>query len=94
MTHTLSRTGRTALLLACLVSLGACSGLTPKEQRMLTGAAIGTTVGAATVAFTGGCVSCAAAIGGVVGAGSGYAIDYFNSGSDSSSSYGSSSRGW
>lgn len=85
MNQTFFRTGRTALLLVCLASLSACGSLTPQEQRMLTGAAIGTTLGAATVAFTGGCVSCAAAVGGVVGAGSGYVVDYFSKDSGSSS---------
>lgn len=84
MTHTLTRTGRTALLLVCLTSLAACSELTPKEQRLLTGAAIGTTLGAATVAITGGCVSCGAALGGAAGAGAGYAVDYFNKSPSSS----------
>lgn len=78
MTQTLSRTSRTALLLVCLASLGACSNLTPKEQRMLSGAAIGTTAGALGTALTGGCVACGAAVGGAVGAGSGYAYDYFS----------------
>lgn len=76
---TTSRFGRTLVLAACLLSMGACSDLTAKQQRILTGAAIGTTAGAVGVAITGGCVACGAAIGGAVGAGAGWAYDYFDS---------------
>ena len=76
MTLSLARKGRNGLLLVCLLSLGACSNLTAKEQRVLTGAAIGTTVGAISTVAMGGCVACGAAIGGAVGAGSGYLYDY------------------
>lgn len=67
---------RVAFLLACLAVLGGCTNMTDTQQRVVTGAAIGTAAGAATIAITGGCVSCGAAIGGAVGAGSGYLYDY------------------
>jgi osmotically inducible lipoprotein OsmB len=75
------------VLVLGLVVLTGCSSLTPKEQRMLTGAAAGTAVGALSTAVMGGCVACGAAIGGVVGTGAGYLMDQMNSGSGSSSSY-------
>lgn len=68
--------GRTALLLGCLVAMSGCSDLTAKQQRVLTGAVIGTTTGTVVTAATGGCIACGAAIGGAVGAGSGYLYDY------------------
>ena len=77
MTHFTSRVRHAGLLLVCLVALSGCSDLSAKQQRVLTGGAIGTTVGALTTVATGGCVACGAAIGGAVGAGTGYAYDYF-----------------
>ncbi len=76
MTTLSTRTGRLGLLLVCLLSLSACSDLSAKQQRVLTGGAIGTTVGAISTVAMGGCVACGAAIGGAVGAGSGYLYDY------------------
>ncbi|MFA6280399.1 MAG: hypothetical protein WC612_06375 [Bdellovibrionales bacterium] len=76
MTTLSHRAGRIGLLLVCLVSLGACSDLSARQQRVLTGGAIGTTVGAISTVAMGGCVACGAAIGGAVGAGSGYLYDY------------------
>lgn len=69
-----------ALALACvaMLGLGACSDLSTTQQRTLTGGAIGATAGAVGIALTGGCVACGAAIGGAVGAGTGYAYDYFD----------------
>ncbi len=64
-----------AVLVLGLVGLTGCSDLTPTEQRMLTGAAAGTAIGAAGTVMTGGCVACGAAIGGVVGTGAGYVVD-------------------
>lgn len=61
--------------LLALCTLASCANLTQTEQRVVTGAAIGTTVGAVGTVMTGGCVACGAAIGGAVGAGTGYVID-------------------
>ena len=55
--------------------LAGCSNLNHTEQRVLSGAAIGAGTGAAATVLTGGCIGCGAAIGGAVGAGSGYVID-------------------
>ncbi|NTU77071.1 MAG: hypothetical protein HGA90_04575, partial [Alphaproteobacteria bacterium] len=65
----------TALVLLCLLAVSGCSNLNKTEQRVLSGAAIGTAIGAGGTVLTGGCVACGAAIGGAVGAGAGYVID-------------------
>lgn len=52
-----------------------CSNMTNQQQRMLSGAAIGSGVGAVGTAMTGGCVSCGAAIGAGAGAVGGYIVD-------------------
>ncbi|MDD3182436.1 MAG: hypothetical protein PHD48_06515 [Alphaproteobacteria bacterium] len=67
-----------AFSLVCLLGLGACSDLSTQQQRLLTGGAIGATAGALSIALTGGCVACGAAIGGAVGAGTGYLYDYID----------------
>lgn len=66
------------LAVAALVTLTACSGMNDKEQRVLSGAAIGAGVGTVGTAMTGGCVSCGAAIGTAAGAGAGYIYDKYN----------------
>jgi len=80
---------KTVLILG-LVAMVGCSDLTSQEQRMLTGAAAGTTIGAVSAVMFGGCVSCGAAIGGVAGTGIGYVVDQVRS-SESASSGSSSS---
>ncbi len=85
------KAGQIALLIG-LLALSGCSSLTPQEQRMMTGAMIGTAAGAAGTAMLGGCVACGAAIGGVVGAGTGYIVDQIQGDSSSSSSASSSSN--
>lgn len=71
------RLGMAALAAAFVLPLaaGGCSGLDETEQRVLSGGAIGATVGTVGTAVTGGCVACGAAIGGAVGAGAGYLSD-------------------
>jgi osmotically inducible lipoprotein OsmB len=59
----------------CLLPLASCADMTTTQQRTLSGAAIGTGVGAAGAAMTGGCTTCGAVIGGVAGAGAGYLYD-------------------
>jgi len=71
----IQKTARTCVLAISILGLGACSNLTQTQQSVLTGAAIGTAVGAAGTVMTGGCVACGAAVGGVVGAGAGYVVD-------------------
>lgn len=71
-----SRYARVGLLCVALVGLNACSDMSAQQQRILSGAAIGTTAGALGTVAMGGCVACGAAIGGAVGAGAGYLYDY------------------
>lgn len=66
--------GKSVLVLGLLAMTG-CSSLTPQEQRMLTGAAAGTAIGAAGTFLMGGCVACGAAIGGAAGTGVGFVVD-------------------
>lgn len=65
----------TLLVVAALLSTTACSNMNQTEQRVLSGGAIGATVGTVGTLATGGCVACGAAIGGAVGAASGYVYD-------------------
>ncbi len=55
--------------------LGGCSNLSDSQQRVLTGAGVGVASGAVITAITGGCIECGAAIGGAVGAATGYVVD-------------------
>ena len=68
--------GKTILVLGLFAVTG-CADMSNQQQRMLTGAAAGTAVGALGTVMLGGCVACGAAIGGVVGTGAGYAMDQF-----------------
>jgi osmotically inducible lipoprotein OsmB len=65
-----------------VLALGGCANLSPTEQRVLSGGAIGVASGAAITAMTGGCVACGAAIGGAVGAAGGYVYDQVRKSSD------------
>lgn len=64
-----------SLALISLLGLSACSGMSPTEQRTLSGGAIGAGVGAVGTAVTGGCVTCGTVVGGALGAGAGYLYD-------------------
>jgi osmotically inducible lipoprotein OsmB len=59
----------------CLTTLVSCNGLNSREESMLTGAAIGTGVGAAAAGITGGNVGTGALIGAGAGAVGGYLVD-------------------
>lgn len=63
------------LCLIILAALAGCADMSRQEQRVVSGAAAGTAIGAAGTVLTGGCVACGAAIGGAVGAGTGYIVD-------------------
>lgn len=58
-----------------LLALTACSNLDDTQQKMLSGGAAGAVIGTVGVAVTGGCIPCGTAIGGAVGAGTGYVLD-------------------
>lgn len=62
---------RYAAILAVIISLTACSNMNDRQQKMVSGAAIGTGVGAVGAAATGGCVTCGALIGAGVGTAAG-----------------------
>lgn len=66
--------GKVALVIG-LLALTGCANMNSTEQRTLSGGAIGAASGAGITLLTGGCVACGAAIGGAVGAGTGYVID-------------------
>tara|TARA_R110000868_G_scaffold79102_1_gene225165 strand:+ start:122090 stop:122407 length:318 start_codon:yes stop_codon:yes gene_type:complete len=72
--HQKMRHAAIALALAGSLGLSACSGLGDRDQKMLSGAAIGAGVGVVGTAVTGGCISCGAVIGGLVGTGAGYIL--------------------
>lgn len=59
-------------LMVAALGLSACSGLNTKEQRMLSGGAIGAGTGVAATVITGGCIACGAVVGGAVGTAAGY----------------------
>jgi hypothetical protein len=71
----IAQTLRLGVVAVALLALTACSNMDQQEQRILSGGAAGTAIGAAGTVLTGGCVACGAAIGGAVGAGAGYVID-------------------
>lgn len=93
MSGILSRASKTVAVIA-LLGLGACSGMTDTQQKTVSGATAGMAIGAVGTVITGGCVACGTAIGGVVGAGTGYLLDQLDKGtrSDSSSDYSSGSH--
>lgn len=60
-----------AVMLLAVASLTACSGMNDRQQKMVSGAAIGTGVGAVAGAATGGSVAGGALIGAGVGTAAG-----------------------
>jgi osmotically inducible lipoprotein OsmB len=59
---------RISLCLFLFIFIAGCAGLTPQQQRILTGGAIGAAGGAAIGAISGGSVGTGALIGGAAGA--------------------------
>ncbi len=59
---------RGLILVLCVGSLAACSGMSERDQRTLSGGAIGAGVGAVGMAVVGGPVLAGAAVGAVGGA--------------------------
>lgn len=64
-----------AVVLISTMALPACSNMNNRDQRMLSGAAIGTGAGAIIGAATGGSVLTGAAIGAAAGTAGGYIYD-------------------
>lgn len=75
MNKTSSFITKSLAIVACLISVSACSNMSKTQQRTLSGAGIGAGVGVVGTAVTGGCVSCGAAIGAAAGAAGGYIYD-------------------
>ena len=75
MKKAILRSSRAVTAGLCLAVLVACSNMNNTQQRVLSGAAIGTGAGMAGAAMTGGCVSCGAAVGAGAGAVGGYLYD-------------------
>ena len=75
MTKVVFKSARFGVIGLCLLSLTSCADMSPIQEKTLTGAAIGTAAGAVGTVITGGCFACGAAIGGAVGAGTGYVIE-------------------
>lgn len=69
---------RKTTLIAGLLTLGACGTLTPNQQSTVTGGAVGMAAGTVSTVILGGCIPCGTAIGGAIGAGTGYAIEQIN----------------
>jgi len=64
------------LVMITAVVLGGCSGMSPTQQRVLSGSAIGAG-GGALIGWAAGCPGCGAAIGAGAGAVGGYAYDQY-----------------
>jgi hypothetical protein len=58
-----------------VLNLAGCTNMDETQQRMVSGGAIGVAAGAVGTVVTGGCIACGMAIGGAVGAASGYVVD-------------------
>jgi osmotically inducible lipoprotein OsmB len=68
---------RTALVvMVAVLWVGGCSGMSPTQQRVLSGGAIGASSGAL-IGWAAGCPACGAAIGGGAGLLGGYAYDQY-----------------
>jgi hypothetical protein len=68
-------TPKPILIIATVIALSACTGMSQTQRRTLSGAGIGAGVGVASTVITGGCVSCGAAVGAAAGAAGGYIYD-------------------
>jgi osmotically inducible lipoprotein OsmB len=88
---------RAGVIALALLNLAGCNNMDEMQQRMVSGGAIGVTVGAVGTVLTGGCVACGAAIGGAVGTAGGYIVDKLDNNTKSNPAstggYSSSSSG-
>jgi len=64
----------TLIFVVALLATAGCANMTPRQQRALSGGAIGAAGGAALGAITGGSPALGAAVGGAVGAATGALI--------------------
>jgi osmotically inducible lipoprotein OsmB len=70
-----SSRAKAVILLVGVLALTGCDNMDSTQQRVLSGAAIGTGVGVVGTVMTGGCIACGAAIGAGAGAAGGYIVD-------------------
>ncbi len=75
MTLENTRFYRPVLACLCIAAMTGCSNMSNQQQRVLSGAAIGTAAGAGVGALTGGSPLTGAAIGAASGAAGGYIYD-------------------
>ena len=75
MMKTNSTFARIAAAAIITLNLAGCSNMDEAQQRMVSGGAIGVAAGAVGTVITGGCIACGMAVGGAVGAASGYVVD-------------------
>ncbi|MGA7876642.1 MAG: YMGG-like glycine zipper-containing protein [Desulfoferrobacter sp.] len=73
----MKRIKRVIGLMAVMLLLGGCAHMSPTEQRVLSGGAIGAGSGAAIGAIAGGSPGVGAAVGGAAGALGGYLLQQF-----------------
>ena len=64
------------LVVVAVMVLGGCAGMSPTEQRVLSGSAIGAG-GGALIGWAAGCPACGAAIGAGAGAVGGLVVDQY-----------------
>lgn len=66
---------RMALVFTLIVCITGCAGMTPTQQRVLSGSAIGTAAGVGTAAIVGGSLVTGAVVGAAAGAVGGIIVD-------------------
>lgn len=67
-----------SLAVSGMILLTACGTLTPSQQATMTGGVVGAAAGTVSTVILGGCLPCGTAIGGAIGAGTGYAVEQIN----------------
>ena len=66
---------RMALLFTLIIGMTGCAGMTPTQQRVLSGSALGTAAGVGTAAIVGGSLVTGAVVGAAAGAVGGIIVD-------------------
>ncbi|MDD5586378.1 MAG: hypothetical protein PHY92_05405 [Alphaproteobacteria bacterium] len=73
------RSLRATAVILSLLGLSACeTAFTPSQQDTMAGGVVGLAAGTVSTVILGGCLPCGAAIGGAIGAGTGYAVNQIN----------------
>ena len=66
---------RAVLILVLITAMAGCAGMTPTQQRILSGTALGTAAGVGTAAIAGGSLATGAVVGAAAGAVGGIVVD-------------------